>query len=116
MYRIFNILNILNEKLPLSHNVFDSPDRDLQLFIDLDMSILGEEAERYKSYAVEIRNEYIHVISSEYCEKRSKFLRNTLKSEHLSATSEFRAFDARAKENIEWEINELENSRVPGGI
>lgn len=80
------------------------------------MSILGAEAERYKSYAVEIRNEYIHVISSDYCEKRSKFLRNTLKSELLSATSEFRAFDARAKENIEWEINELENSRVPGGL
>jgi predicted metal-dependent HD superfamily phosphohydrolase len=71
---------------------------------------------RYREYAAEIRREYISVPRSEYLERRGKFLRHSLTSEHFSATSEFRALDAQARSNIEWEINEFNNSRIPGEL
>lgn len=56
---------ILETKL---HNVFDSLDNDLKIFIDLDMSILGcNTTISYLEYAKQIRNEYIHVDHLQYC-------------------------------------------------
>ncbi len=96
--------------LTKEHNVFSSSDKDLQLFIDFDMSILGADFDTYAEYSQNIRKEYIHVPESIYCEKRAEFLRGVFtKSDPIFATQEFKTlYEVRAKENMKWECGELE--------
>ena len=73
------------------HDAWDSTDRDLQIFIDFDMSIVGRrEIADYETYMRKVRQEYCHV-SQEYWvhgEKgRANFLRRTLKMPLVALSS-----------------------------
>lgn len=86
-------------------------DRDLLLFLDLDMSILGRERDEYFSYAAKIRKEYSHVEERAFDIGRSNFLRKTLESSHhIFLTEKFQSLmESKARSNLEWEINLLES-------
>lgn len=56
----------------------DETDRDLLLFLDMDMAILAADWERYLHYARSIREEYWWVEPKAYIAGRSDFLATTL--------------------------------------
>lgn len=84
---------------------------DLGLFLDLDLSILGAEPERYQAYADAIRKEYEWVPASVYKSARrdvlNRFLRLAQEGE-LFHTERFRAlYGARAIDNLRRELPTL---------
>ena len=116
---------MFNEKIPLtaikkvcgyilatkSHKVpHGNTDMDLCLFLDYDMEILASSHENYLEYSLKVRNEYIHVEKSEYCRRRSVFLRNILNSDHsIYMSDEFKCYESNARQNLEMECARLEN-------
>ena len=94
------------------HDVALSPDKDLQFFIDIDMSILGREnSEEYLQYCDKVRLEYGHLSDDQWRKGRSHFLRSTLdKGEFIFASAEARSLlEAKAKRNMELELANLES-------
>jgi predicted metal-dependent HD superfamily phosphohydrolase len=89
-----------------------SPDIvDLPLFLDIDLAILGSPEEVYHRYAQVIRSEYDWVPEGAYRAGRAQILRHFLDRPALYFTAPMAMrFDARARQNIEWELQELSNS------
>lgn len=83
---------------------------DQNLFIDIDLSILGESRERYRQYAKEIRQEYIHVEDEAFRTGRRKVLQHFLESKggSIFKSQYFHdALESQAVSNIEWEVDAL---------
>jgi len=97
------------------HDVIDSNDKDLQFFIDFDMSILGRSRAQYVEYATHIRQEYQHVEHEAYCKGRSKILRDFLQqTSSIFATTELRdLYEEVARANVSWECAVLEAGIIP---
>jgi predicted metal-dependent HD superfamily phosphohydrolase len=85
---------------------------DIALFLDIDMSILGRDRERYILYAQQIREEYIHIDATLYCKSRASFLRSTVDSPIFSSYFD-QKFDIAARDNILWECDILEKGILP---
>lgn len=64
-------------------------DAATSMFLDIDLSILGQPQEIYDQYEQNIRKEYKWVPWSAYCEGRSKVLQKFLDQEHIYKTKEF---------------------------
>jgi predicted metal-dependent HD superfamily phosphohydrolase len=95
------------------HAVLDSPDEDLKLFIDLDMSILGAPRDEYFVYAQQVRKEYEFVPEADYCTGREAVLQSFLAGGDIYATVEGkRRWEAQARENIAWECGVLSSGRL----
>ena len=83
-------------EIPAGH---DTP--ELCMFLDIDLSILGANPERFHEYDEGIRKEYSWVPAILYNSKRNKVLKHFLDRTSLFFTSEFRErYEARARENI----------------
>jgi predicted metal-dependent HD superfamily phosphohydrolase len=83
-------------------------DFDGKLFLDLDLSILGQPSEVYQNYASAIRKEYSFVPWFLYRRARRKILENFLKRETIYFTDEIRnTHEATARLNIQEEIKTL---------
>jgi predicted metal-dependent HD superfamily phosphohydrolase len=81
---------------------------DLDLFLDLDLSILGSEEEVYRSYAQAIRKEYWWAPASLYNEGRKKVLVSFLERESIYLTREMvNRLEEQARRNIRREIESL---------
>ena len=91
-------------------------DPDTELFLDIDMAILGREYSRYIGYAIDIMNEYVPVYGAEkYSEGRLElFLKPMLARENIFLTEHFRRYDAQAKENMTRERLIHFQYRTPG--
>lgn len=86
----------------------DGLDADGRLFLDLDLSILGAEKERYQSYRRAIRREYAFVPEAVYRRRRRMILRGFLRRPKLFFTRQMRLrFEARARHNIKNELTDL---------
>jgi predicted metal-dependent HD superfamily phosphohydrolase len=97
------------------HNVSESTDESLKIFVDADMSVLGKCAEGYNNYAGLIRLEYAHYERSDYCQGRAKVLTTFLEQENIFASKRVHgASEARARMNIKREINSLLRGVIPG--
>jgi predicted metal-dependent HD superfamily phosphohydrolase len=80
-----------------------------QLFLDLDLSILGaEENDYYYQYALKVREEYIWVPLDIFSQKRHEILGKMLNQHFIFYTDEFRKLEGQARKNIE---NECKNLR-----
>ena len=81
---------------------------DERILVDVDLSILGAEADRYAQYAAQVREEYAWVPGWIFRRKRKALLREFLAREAIYGTQHFRdRFEARARENLENEIRRL---------
>jgi predicted metal-dependent HD superfamily phosphohydrolase len=95
----------------------DVDDESLQqLFLDLDMAVLGKQPEAYLAYAALIRKEYAFVPREVYCEKRAAILESFLERRriYLSELLFHEAFEATARRNLQSEIDLLKQGVVPG--
>jgi predicted metal-dependent HD superfamily phosphohydrolase len=87
----------------------------LNLFLDLDMSVLGKDIQAYMKYASLIRKEYSFVPHEVYCEKRAEILELFLKQPQIFGTHPMlQAFEQRARDNIASEIDMLRRGQIPG--
>jgi predicted metal-dependent HD superfamily phosphohydrolase len=81
---------------------------DGELFLDLDISILGASPELYREYGDAIRREYDWVPWPIYRQARSGILRDFLRPQRIFFTEQMSArFDDQARRNIEQELKEL---------
>lgn len=82
-------------------------DEDLAIFLDMDMSILGAEQERYEKYIKEIRQEYQMYSDFAYGYGRYRALQSFIAKEdkQVFCSRVFRPLNSRARENIGWEMN-----------
>lgn len=80
-------------------------DNDTNLFIDADLSILGQPADIYDKYAAQVRQEFRFYPDALYNPGRTNVLRHFLGMEHIYKTAAFREkYDAAARENLEREL------------
>ncbi|HYD59242.1 MAG TPA: N-methyl-D-aspartate receptor NMDAR2C subunit [Noviherbaspirillum sp.] len=93
------------------HEVSSPGVADLPLFLDIDLAILGAAEEAYHRYAQMIRAEYDWVPDEVYRAGRAQVLQRFLDRPVLYFTAPMAArFDARARQNIAWELQELSTS------
>ena len=79
-------------------------DMDMQLFVDIDLSILAAERALYKSYAYKCRKEY-SLPDFVYRFGRKRFLNSMLSREYIFSSAVFRQKKEQvARENIQWEL------------
>ena len=75
--------------------------RDAALLVDIDLSILGREADAFERYERQIRQEYGFVTEAAFREGRSEILEGFLRREHIYQTFPFRErYEAQARENL----------------
>ncbi|KAK6508803.1 hypothetical protein TWF481_003572 [Arthrobotrys musiformis] len=111
----------------ISHTVPPSPDLDNQLspalvsyFLDLDLAILAAPRDAYMAYANNIRREYSSYSIADYRNGRTAVLKGFLERENIFLTSSLESTGRRmdkmenlARQNVSWEIGELESGRLP---
>ena len=77
-------------------------DSDAQLLVDVDLSILGAEPERFDESDRQIREEYAHVPDEEFRQGRGRVLTEFLARPRLYSTEHFYAvLERRAKDNLQ---------------
>ena len=86
-----------------------------ELFLDIDMSVLGKTVDAYMSYANCIRKEYSFVDHDIYCEKRAIILQSFLNNNtHIYLTNAMRdTLEQNARSNLQQEINLLKEKKIP---
>jgi predicted metal-dependent HD superfamily phosphohydrolase len=83
-------------------------DHDTNLFIDADLSILGQSWLVYTEYASQIRKEYAIYPDSVYKSGREKVLSHFLNMEQIFKTPYFYdKYERKAKENLREELRDL---------
>lgn len=81
---------------------------DSQIFLDMDLSILGASPDRYAMYTRQIREEYRDVPEEIYRAGRKQVLARFLQREHLFFTPLYhQRYEKKARHNIAAEIAEL---------
>lgn len=99
------------------HNL--TSDKDTNLLIDLDLSILGSDVNTFNNYCDNIYKEYLYMYSklpdfnlenfnSKYLKNRIKILNSFNRKSQIFGTKQFRYLEDRAKLNISNEITKLE--------
>lgn len=83
----------------------EGADTDAQLFLDLDLSILGSDPETYQTYVAQIREEYRWVPGLLYRRKRKKIMKGFLNRPQLYFHEMLRSrWEKQARINIQKEI------------
>ena len=85
-------------------------DKDAEVLVDVDLSILGAETARFDEYEIQIREEYSWVPESLYRASRRQVLEEFMRREFIYSTAPFRSeYDARARDNIARSLDRLRN-------
>ncbi len=84
----------------------------LSAFLDIDLSILGQDRATYDRYAEQIRQEYAHVPDDAFRAGRAEFLEQFLARPNIYRTAHFHdKYEADARANIGLEIARLRAGR-----
>ena len=82
--------------------------RDAEVLVDVDLSILGAEAERFDEYEIQVRQEYSWVPAFIYRRERRKVLQEFAGRPSIYSTEFFRVeYESRAHENIARSLERL---------
>lgn len=84
-------------------------DADTSLFIDADLSILGQPRDVYLAYAADIREEFSFMNRIAWANGRSNVLRRFLGMERIFRTKPFQSFEEQARRNLKAELEILTN-------
>jgi len=86
----------------------ESSEQDTNLFLDADLSILGQEFSIYKTYTQQIRKEYAMYPDLLYRPGRKKVLQHFLGMDSIFKTRYFQEkYEASAKKNLQAELAQL---------
>jgi predicted metal-dependent HD superfamily phosphohydrolase len=93
--------------LATRHNV-EVTDKDAQVLVDVDLSILGREADVFWRYEENIRKEYAWVPEELFRQKRVEILRGFLERQYIYYHKEYRErFEKQARVNLREAIARL---------
>ncbi|HEX5219742.1 MAG TPA: N-methyl-D-aspartate receptor NMDAR2C subunit [Verrucomicrobiae bacterium] len=93
--------------LATKHNSLPTSN-DASLLTDIDLSILGQNPERYTEFEQQIRREYAWVTDKDYAAGRSSVLNGFLQRERIFNTPAFaQRFEEQARINLAWAIKQL---------
>ncbi|MBC7993850.1 MAG: N-methyl-D-aspartate receptor NMDAR2C subunit [Rhizobacter sp.] len=82
--------------------------RDAQVLVDVDLSILGAESERFDEYERQVRDEYRHVPGLLFRAKRRSVLQGFVARSRIFNTNTFHdLLEARARHNLQRSIAQL---------
>lgn len=81
--------------------------RDMQIFEDLELAVLGAPRDTYLQHAALIRDEYPNLHYKHYLELRLKVLEQFLRIPKLFHTDEFSDMESSARENLDVEIHNI---------
>jgi predicted metal-dependent HD superfamily phosphohydrolase len=96
---------VCNMILATSNHLIPQNDPQIQIFLDLDMSILGASRKEYQAYADGVRKEYPWLPGFVFRKNRRQFLEKVLAADFIFHSEMFRErFEMPAKQNIEWEL------------
>lgn len=85
--------------------------KDAQVVVDVDLSILGANIERFDEYEKQIREEYFWVPELLYRHERKKIMMEFLSRASIFSTQLFRdRYEQQARGNIKRSIHNLSNS------
>jgi len=99
--RIYNLI-MVTQHTNVPHSL------DEQTLVDIDLSILGERAERFKEYDTQVRQEYAWVPEEIYRVKRCEVLEMFLARPFIYSTAYFQNhFEVQARENLKYSIAQL---------
>jgi predicted metal-dependent HD superfamily phosphohydrolase len=89
-------------------DISESDRHDLQIFLDIDLSILGARDDVFDTYEENIRKEYAFVPDDVYTQARSSILSGFLKRERLYFSDHFfKLWEHKARANLERSIARL---------
>ncbi|ASZ11645.1 hypothetical protein KTO58_16760 [Chitinophaga pendula] len=89
-------------------HINDTNNPDLDLFLDIDLSILGEHPDTYRHYTSQIRHEYAAYPDETYSKGRKKILQHLLDHPTIYKTPTFRqTHESQARINIQTELSSL---------
>lgn len=98
---------VANLIMASKHNVV-STDSDTQLFVDIDLSILGQDEDYFDEYELRIRHEYDFVSDEKFIAGRSVILKSFLDRPNIYSTEYFRKkYEAQARLNIARSLAQL---------
>jgi predicted metal-dependent HD superfamily phosphohydrolase/phosphopantetheine adenylyltransferase len=106
-----NLNKIKNYIIETSNHIIDnksySEDNSINLFLDIDMSVVGQDD--YKQYEIDIKYEYLNVYDiDEYYIGRIEFLKTLLNKKKIFRTERFyELYENNARNNIQMGINLL---------
>lgn len=96
-----------------THAGLDDADLDGLMFLDIDMSILGQERHAFEIYEAAIRREFAWVPEWFFNRKRRRFLAALLARPRIFLSEPFHdRYEARARENIERSLQALDTGPV----
>ena len=76
-------------------------DPDVQLFVDVDLSILGQSGDKFDEYERQVRKEYEWVAEDAFVAGRSAILKSFLDRQNIYSTQFFRnKYETQARQNI----------------
>lgn len=104
------IVRVANLILATRHEIerVEQQDADLELLLDLDLSVLAADRSIYAAYARSIRSEYAVYPDEVYRPGRRRVLGQFLARPRIYQTSRLhRLWDAAARANLTWELAEL---------
>jgi predicted metal-dependent HD superfamily phosphohydrolase len=82
-----------------------------QLLADIDLAILGDDADRFQQFELQIRSEYWWVPTAMYRKQRIAILRSFVMRPSIYATHEFHErYERLARNNIAWALEQLDFS------
>jgi predicted metal-dependent HD superfamily phosphohydrolase len=87
-------------------------DDETDIFTDADLSILGSDTQTYRDYARLIRKEYKIFPDFVYYPGRQKVLHRFMEMKHIFKSPYFTQYEAQARENIAWEMGDIQNRPV----
>ena len=81
---------------------------DAAVVVDVDLSILGRDEERFGEYEEQIRREYAWVPAAVFASKRAEILEGFLARDQVFATQWFRSkYEQQARRNLEASVRAL---------
>lgn len=87
-------------------------DLDLLVFLDIDMSILGQPLPEFRNYEKEVRTEYRLVPRLIFLYSRKRLLRRLLTSRIFKSDFFYEKYEAQARKNISGLLKELPYSWI----
>jgi predicted metal-dependent HD superfamily phosphohydrolase len=90
-------------------------DHDAQIVVDIDLSILGADADRFQEYEDQVRREYEWIEEEAFRRGRTNVLRSFLDRPFIYSTDDFRArLETRARSNLARSIAALSGDSATG--
>lgn len=112
--KIFDSLEISHPAVEIAANIIletekhESEDPLAQLFLDIDLSILGSPEDSYHQYVKQIEQEWQHIPYTLFKEGRKRFIQSMLKRENLFLTDYYREnYEGQARINLKKELTQL---------